>query len=343
HDMFSYSAVTNDRSRVASAVATSRGFAPRGFYFSGRDMQFHKEFDLAATASHRVASSTLPEMWAAPDREEEPLHRLLRDEVESVNRLHRVISQIGYDILFYSETGELAGYFGKPLREADCLPDLVSRPEAQPSLLAPIFNADGRFVGSLGLSSAEGECTGTVAALMQMLVRMTAHAVEERAFRTRYPREWIVALVPPDGAASCVLLAVDGDHRVIGSDRHARTTLLHGESDAPAVLLWALFEKDATIFRYPEWGDRPVVLTGVGTAEPWSALITPPAPDPSRAPANADLHARPRLDLLGWSGTPPTSIRARGGLPPRALGRVRDYIDAHLAGNIGLDALADVA
>src|SRR5262249_10659488 len=92
-----------------------------------------------------------------------------------------------------------------------------------------------------------------------------------------------------------------------------------------------------------EWGDRPVVLTRVGTAEPWSALITPPAPDPSRAPANADLHARPRLDLLGWSGTPPTSIRARGGLPPRALGRVRDYLDAHLAGNIGLDALADVA
>jgi transcriptional regulator GlxA family with amidase domain len=34
---------------------------------------------------------------------------------------------------------------------------------------------------------------------------------------------------------------------------------------------------------------------------------------------------------------------ARGGLPPRALQRVRDYIAAHLDGNITNDALAEIA
>src|SRR5262249_49948014 len=33
----------------------------------------------------------------------------------------------------------------------------------------------------------------------------------------------------------------------------------------------------------------------------------------------------------------------RGGLPPRALQRVRDYIEAHLAENLSLQALADTA
>src|SRR5262249_342785 len=159
------------------------------------------------------------------------------------------------------ETGELTGYFGKPQRAAHRLPQPVRRPAAQANLLAPIFNAEGRFVGSLGVSSAGGECTGTVAAMMQMLVRMTAHALEERAFRKRYSHQWIVALMPPDGGACCVLLAVGRRHRVTGADYRAQTTLLRGESDAPAVSLWSLFEKNATIFRCPDAGDMPVVLT----------------------------------------------------------------------------------
>ena len=39
----------------------------------------------------------------------------------------------------------------------------------------------------------------------------------------------------------------------------------------------------------------------------------------------------------------PRTSWARGGLPPRALQRVRDYIAVHLEGNITNDALAEIA
>ena len=39
----------------------------------------------------------------------------------------------------------------------------------------------------------------------------------------------------------------------------------------------------------------------------------------------------------------PASAPTRGGLPPKALRRVREYIDAHLEDGIGLKDLADVA
>ena len=35
--------------------------------------------------------------------------------------------------------------------------------------------------------------------------------------------------------------------------------------------------------------------------------------------------------------------RIRGGLPPRALRRVRDYVEAHLEENVSIQALADTA
>jgi AraC-like DNA-binding protein len=85
------------------------------------------------------------------------------------------------------------------------------------------------------------------------------------------------------------------------------------------------------------------VLTRLGAAEPWPALITPPVSDRSRTPAHLDQHARPRLDLVGWFRAPANAIPSRGGLAPGALRRVREYIDAHLVENIRLQALAEVA
>jgi AraC-like DNA-binding protein len=359
--MLSDSAVANDRPPVQSTKSGACGAAAAAFYSSGQYTQIQKAVDLAAIASDLVAPSIAPEMWAAPDGEEQALYRLLLDEVESVNRLYKVVSQVGCDVVFYSESGELTGHYGKPWLERSRLPaparsnelhdgfatarGLVrsSRSRAPAGALAsPIFDPDGSFIGSLGLSPAAGECTGGAAALMQMLVRMAAHAVEERAFRKRYAREWIVALASPDEDAG-VLLAVDRDHRVVGADRRARTTLLQRAGDVLPVGLWSLFEKDAAIFRSPHGGDVPVVLTRLDTAESWSALITPPAADRARIPANFDLSARPRLDLLGCSSSPRTVAASRGGLAPRALRRVRDYIDDHLADTIRLEALADVA
>jgi AraC-like DNA-binding protein len=340
--MLSHSAVVNELSPVIPGAAAAR-FAAATFCSSGGYTHIRKRLERSRTASGPLTRSTWPEMDAAADGEEPSLHRLLLDEVESVNRLYKVVSQAGCEILFYGETGQLTGRYGKSEFEGHHMPAPARGTATTSPRDSPIFNADGSFVGSLDVTSAGGECTGTAAALMQMLVRSTAHAVEERAFRKRYAGDWIVALVPPDGETFGALLAVDRSHRVVGADRRARTILLTGERDAPAITFWSLFEKNPAIFACSHDGDRPVALTRLGAAEPWPALITPPAPDLARTPAQLDLHARPRLDIVGCFPSRPAFGAARGGLTPRALRCVREYIDGRLAENIRLDVLAGVA
>jgi len=61
------------------------------------------------------------------------------------------------------------------------------------------------------------------------------------------------------------------------------------------------------------------------------AILSQPLAHPHSERSRAPTPAAPRNS---W---------ARGGLPPRALQRVRDYIAAHLEGNITNDALAEIA
>ena len=341
--MFSDPAVVNDIPSVTQDASVGRS-APAAFYSSGRYTHIRKRFDLASAAPPAATRSTLPEMWVAADCEEQSLYRLLLDEVESVNRLYRVVCEAGCDIRFYDESGELAGRYGKAQGDGHRPAEPAGRSRASASALAaPIFNADGRFVGLLDLAPAGGECSGTVAALMQKLVSNTAHAIEERAFRKRYAREWIVALASPDGGEFGLLLAVDRHHRVVGADRRARTILLPATDGASAIALWSLFEKNATIFRHAHGADEPVALTMLGTEVPWPALVTPPAPERTRTPAQLDLHSRPRLDVVGCFPERPDVAAARGGLAPGALRRVREYIDGRLGDSISLDAMATVA
>jgi transcriptional regulator GlxA family with amidase domain len=58
---------------------------------------------------------------------------------------------------------------------------------------------------------------------------------------------------------------------------------------------------------------------------------------------NVALHARPRLDMVSvlekTAPAPPT----HGGLSPRALRRVQEYVEAHFSENTDLTTLASVA
>jgi transcriptional regulator GlxA family with amidase domain len=81
----------------------------------------------------------------------------------------------------------------------------------------------------------------------------------------------------------------------------------------------------------------------LSTEEPWPALVTPPASERTRTPAQLDLHVRPRFDVVGCFPARPDVAAARGGLAPAALRRVREYIDGRLDDDISLDALAAVA
>jgi AraC-like DNA-binding protein len=340
--MLSDSAIGNEMPTITPSDAAATSPAAAAFYSSDHYTLIRETSDLTPRAPSPVAPSILPELGSATDGEERSLHQLLLDEVESVHRLYKVVSDAGCDIVFYDETGQLAGRYGKSRFEGHRLP--ARRPPAPMSPLAsPIFNADGCFVGSLDLASAGSDCTGPAAVLMQRLVRSTAHAVEERAFRKRHAREWIVALAPLDEADCGVLLAVDRNHRVVGADRRARAAMLANDRDASATAFWSLFEKNATIFGHSHAEDKPVLLTRIGAAEPWPALITPPTSDCPRTPVQLDLHARPRLDLVGCFRAPANIAPSRGGLAPGALRRVREYITGHLAENIRLEALAEVA
>jgi AraC-like DNA-binding protein len=284
---------------------------------------------------------------------DESLSRLLVDEEESLNRLHNIVSQIGLRILFFDEKERFAGRYGSATNGdhqqaayAERTDNRVSAERVKSCLAAPIFDAESGLLGFLDALPTHGELTGEASTLARTVMRTTARAIEERSFRKRYRREWIVALAPPDGGDYGMLLAVDGQQRIVGADRRAGSTLSASNVDLGSrPTFWALFEKAAALFRDRNLGDMHSTVVAVETAQIWTAIVTPPI---SRAlhhhvPEYTSLHFRPRLDSIGClhpSAPPNYSV---GGLAPRALQRVREYVEEHLSENIELETLADIA
>ena len=283
---------------------------------------------------------------------DESLSRLLVDEEESLNRLHNIVSQVGLRILFFDEKERFAGRYGSATKGdhqaayAERTDNRGSAKRVKSCLAAPIFDAESGLLGFLDALPTHGELTGEASTLARTVMRTTARAIEERSFRKRYRREWIIALAPSDGGDYGLLLAVDGQQRIVGADRHAGSTLSASNVNlGSGPTLWALFEKDAALFRARNLGDIHTTVVTVGSAQIWNAIVTPPI---SRAlhqhvPEYTSLHFRPRLDSIGCvhpSAPPDYSV---GGLAPRALQRVREYVEEHLSENIELETLADIA
>jgi AraC-like DNA-binding protein len=94
--------------------------------------------------------------------------------------------------------------------------------------------------------------------------------------------------------------------------------------------------------------DRGDILTEVsprGSAESWPAIVTPPEPALAlwSQSGSEELRLRSRLDTLAISRHVSKPSRARGGLPPATLRRIREYVDTHLDQNIELESLAATA
>jgi AraC-like DNA-binding protein len=210
---------------------------------------------------------------------------------------------------------------------------------------APIFDADGRLSAVLDVSCIDPSLSEQSHALTGALTEASARAIQERSFRERFRQNWIIAIAPPDAPASAMLIAVDEDRQIIGADRNARALLTRNDLDfGSGASLWALFERQDALFRWTDHGDLAAAFTPRGTPEFWPAVVTPPAGPAARSGSDsASLHARPRFDAIGRAPLLALPARARGGLPPRVLRRVREYIEAHIAGNIELDALAAAA
>ena len=209
---------------------------------------------------------------------------------------------------------------------------------------APVFGADGRLMAVLDVSAIDPELSEGAHALTGALTVKSARAIEERFFREQFRREWIVAVAPPEGGVVGMLLAIDGNQRIVGANRAARAFLLLDDRGLGAgVSLWTVFERDLGLFRRKDRTDICTRLVFAGSNESRPALVTPPdhAKGASSNPMN--LHTRPRLDSIRTLLKVAPAPQAHGGLSAGAMRRVREYMDVHLGESIDLSMLAGVA
>src|SRR5207244_8087750 len=74
---------------------------------------------------------------------------------------------------------------------------------------APIFGADGRLLAVLDGSAIDPDRSERAHALTGVLTIASARAIEERFFRERFRREWVIALAMPEPHGTGMLLTVD--------------------------------------------------------------------------------------------------------------------------------------
>jgi AraC-like DNA-binding protein len=196
------------------------------------------------------------------------------------------------------------------------------------------------------VSAVDPQLSEGAHALTGALTATAARAISGRLFRERFRREWILAVSPIEDGEPGMLLAVDGNQRIVGANRAARTSLLLDDQRLrTGVSLWSFFERDLGLFRRKEAADVATRLTIAGSNDVWPALVTPPesTSDALRSRTSAALYTRPRLNALASLSQRAPTAQARGGLPPGAMRRVREYVDAHLGESMDLAELAAIA
>jgi len=209
---------------------------------------------------------------------------------------------------------------------------------------APIFGIHDELIGVLDISSTNPMLSEHAHNLAGVLVIESARSIEERNFREQFRRHWIVAIAFPPAPVRTALMAVDKDRQIVGMDHDARASFVRtNPSLDTGAGFWTLFERDDWIFRPKDGdGDFGARLTLIGGAETLPALITPPESSAAiwRNAESAWLHCRPRRGHL--TNLPHTVVPSqwRGGLPPRMLRRVQEYVDSHLSENLELEQLA---
>jgi transcriptional regulator of acetoin/glycerol metabolism len=258
----------------------------------------------------------------------EPLDELIFSAQEEIDQLYKVVREARYTVLFCDSSGVavehrgddaqasrfeywgtwLGGVWSEEVEGTNgigtCIveerPVTVHRRQHFRSRHidlscsgAPAFGADGRLIAVLDVSAIDPELSEGAHALTGALTVRSARAIEERFFREQFRREWIVAVAPPEGGAIGMLLAIDGNQRIVGANRAARTSLLLDDRGLRAgVSLWTIFERDLDLFRRK---DRTDISTRLLVAGSRPALVTPPDPIMGASSNQTNLHTRPRL------------------------------------------------
>jgi len=307
----------------------------------------------------------------------EPIENVVLAAQTELDRLHRMVGQAGYVTLLCDQNGIAIDYRGNDQRSdefrhwgvwlggvwsediegtngigtciAECRPITVHQTQHYRARHiglscsgAPIFDSDARLVAVLDVSSIDPELSAQAHALTLSLVTTSARLIEERLFRERFHKEWIIAVAPHDEQPAS-LLAVDRDHRVVGADRNARAQYrVDPQSIDAGVSVWAIFSRKGLLLRKGVPTDYPVRLTTVRGGDCFFALISGPVTT-SRlhiGKLEATLLMQPRIDLLEDLSRRFTIQPPRGGLAPGALRRVMEYIDSHLGEDLALESLA---
>jgi hypothetical protein len=296
----------------------------------------------------------------------EPLDELIFIAQEEIDRLYRVVREAGYTVLLCDTAGIavehrgdnadanrfrywgtwLGGMWSEAMEGTNGIGTCIA--EERPITVhrgqhfrsrhtdlscsaAPVFDVDGTLMAVLDVSAIDPQLSERAHALTGALTATAARAISGRLFREGFRREWIVAVSPIEDHEPGMLLAVDGNQRIVGANRAARTSLLLDDQRLrTGVSLWAFFERDLALFRPMGMADITAKLTIAGSTDVWPALVTPPenALGARLRGTRAALHTRPRLNTLAGLRQQPPPAQARGGLPPGAMRRVREYVDA---------------
>ena len=328
-------------------------------------------------------SSEAPRILTSREVKEirEPLDKLIFSAQEEIHRLYKVVREAGYTLLFCDTDGVavehrgedgdasrfkywgtwLGGVWSEAIEGTNGIGTCIA--EERPVTVhkaqhyrsrhinlscsgAPIFDVDGQLMAVLDVSAIDPDRSERAHALTGALTVAAARAIEERFFREQFHREWIVAVAQPEDGSPGMLLAADGNQRVIGANRAARNSLMLDDRKLRGgVSLWSMFEQDRGLFRRTDTADVPTRLVIGGSDEVWPALVTPPE-RVSGAWQNTiatALHTRPRLDMLAGLKQVMPVPQARGGLPPGTMRRVREHVEAHFSESIDLAELAAIA
>jgi len=311
----------------------------------------------------------------------EPLDELIFIAQDEIDRLYRVVREAGYTVLFCDTAGIavehrgdnadasrfrywgtwLGGMWSEAIEGTNGIGTCIA--EERPVTIhrsqhfrsrhidlscsaAPVFDVDGKLMAVLDVSAIDPQLSERAHALTGALTATAARAIASRLFRERFRRDWIVAVSPLEDGEPGMLLAVDGNQRIVGANRAARTSLLLDDQKLrTGISLWGFFERDLGLFRRKDIADVETRLTIAGSSETWPTLVTPPENtlDARRSRTSATLHTRPRLNVLASLRQRAPAPQARGGLPPGAMRRVREYVDAHLGESMDLAELASIA
>src|SRR5713226_7608232 len=289
-----------------------------------------------------------------------PLEELIFTAQEELDQLHDVVREAGYIVLLCDSSGVAVEHRGEQAQASrfeywgtwlggvwseevegtngigTCIveerPVTVHRSQHFRSRHidlscsgAPVFGADGRLIAVLDVSAIDPELSEGAHALTGALAVRSARAIEERFFREQFRREWIIAVAPPEGGVTGMLLAIDRDQRIVGANRDARTSLLLDDRALRAgVSLWTVFERDLDLFRRKERTDIYTRLLVAGSQDSRPALVTPPHHTMGASSNLTNPHTRPRLDSIQTPLKLAPAPQAHGGLSGGAMRRVRE-------------------